>query len=171
LIALAVVVAGVVAAIVTTSGGASTKQASPNTPAASAISIKQTSLGPTVVDAHGRTLYLFEGDKPNVSTLSAGGQAIWPPFTATAKPRALSGVSADGIATVSHSGGAAQVTYNGHPLYYYVGDRRPGQVSGQGLNQFGALWYVLGPNGNAVTSAASSQASATSSGGSPGYGY
>ena len=85
---------------------------------------------PTLVDANGRTLYLFEADRPNVSILSAAGQAIWPPFTATTTPRALSGAVAGRIGTVTQAGGAAQVTYKGHPLYYYVGDHSPGQTSG-----------------------------------------
>ena len=149
--------------------GASTTKAQPTVAAASAISVKQTSLGPTLVDANGRTLYLFEGDKPNVSTLSAAGQAIWPPSrpprTASAEPR-----GGGQIGTVAQARGGAQVTYNGHPLYYYVGDHGPGQTTGQGLNQFGALWYVLGPGGNAVTSAPTSPAPASGSGSSS-YGY
>jgi predicted lipoprotein with Yx(FWY)xxD motif len=138
LIAITVIAVGVIAVIVATSGASSTK-AFPSTAAASAISVKQTSLGPTLVDADGRTLYLFEGDRPNVSSLSAAGQAVWPPFTATIKPRALNHVTAAGVATIGHARGTAQVTYDDHPLYYYIGDRSSGQVRGQGLNQFGAL--------------------------------
>src|ERR1700751_4645039 len=119
---VAVLVAAAVAVIVATSGASTTKP-QPTVAAASAISVRQTSLGATLVDANGRTLYLFQADRPNVSTLSAAGQAIWPPFTATTTPRALSGAAAGRIGTVTHTGGAAQVTYNGHPLYYYVGDR------------------------------------------------
>jgi predicted lipoprotein with Yx(FWY)xxD motif len=167
--AVAVVVAAAVAVIVATSGASTTKP-HPTVAAASAISVKQTSLGPTLVDANGRTLYLFEGDRPNVSTLSAAGQAIWPPFTATTTPRALSGAVAGRIGTVAQAGGGTQVTYNGHPLYYYVGDHSSGQTTGQGLNQFGALWYVVGPGGNAVTSPSTSPAP-TSGSGSSSYGY
>src|SRR5437763_6715824 len=163
--AVAVLAAAAIAVIVATSGASTTKPHAA-VAAASAISIKQTSLGPTLVDANGRTLYLFEADRPNVSTLSAAGQAVWPPFTATTTPRALSGAVAGRIATVTQAGGAAQVTYKGHPLYYYVGDHSPGQTSGQGLNQFGALWYVLGPGGNAVTSAPTSPAPASGAGSS-----
>jgi predicted lipoprotein with Yx(FWY)xxD motif len=167
--AVAVVVAAAIAVLVATSG-ASTTKSQPTVAAAAAISVKQTSLGPTLVDANGRTLYLFEADRPNVSNLSAAGQAIWPPFTATTTPRALSGAVPGRIGTVAQAGGGAQVTYNGHPLYYYVGDHSPGQTTGQGLNQFGALWYVLGPGGNAVTSASSSPAPASGPGSSS-YGY
>jgi hypothetical protein len=74
------------------------------------------------------------------------------------------------IGTVTQPRGGSQVTYNGHPLYYYVGDHSPGQTTGQGLNQFGALWYVLGPGGNAVTSPSTSPAPASGSGSSS-YGY
>ena len=167
--AVAVVVAAAIAVLVATSG-ASTTKSQQTVAAASAISVKQTSLGQTLVDANGRTLYLFRADRPNVSTLSAAGQAVWPPFTATTKPRALSGAVAGRIGTVTQPGGGSQVTYNGHPLYYYVGDHGPGQTTGQGLNEFGALWYVLGPGGNAVTSSATTPAPASGPGSSS-YGY
>jgi predicted lipoprotein with Yx(FWY)xxD motif len=169
LLAVALVVAAVVAVVVATSG-ASTTKTSQRVAAGSAISLKQTSLGQTLVDANGRTLYLFEGDKRNVSTLSAAGQAVWPPFTSSIKPRALNGAIAGRIGTIGHAGGSAQVTYNGHPLYYYVGDQNPGQTRGQGLNQFGALWYAIAASGTAVTSAPSSPAQAAPSG-TGSYGY
>jgi predicted lipoprotein with Yx(FWY)xxD motif len=169
MVAAGVVVAALVAVIVTTSG-ASTNKTPHSAAAGSAISLGQTSLGQTLVDANGRTLYLFEADKPNVSSLSAAGQAIWPPFTAGAKPRALSGAVAGRIGTITHAG-STQVTYNGHPLYYYVGDRGPGDTRGQGLNQFGALWYVVAAGGSAVTSAPSSPAPANQTGGGSNYGY
>jgi predicted lipoprotein with Yx(FWY)xxD motif len=59
------------------------------------------------------------------------------------RPAAAGGARAGEIGTVAGAAGTAQVTYNGHPLYYFVGDRKPGQTAGQGLNQFGARWYVL----------------------------
>jgi predicted lipoprotein with Yx(FWY)xxD motif len=172
-VAALVLVAAVVAVFVATSGG-STKVARPSGAAGPAISIAQTSLGPTLVGANGHTLYLFEGDKPNRSTMSAAGFAIWPAFTSAGKPRAGNGAAAGEIGTIAGSG---QVTYNGHPLYYYVGDQKPGQTTGQGLNQFGALWYVVSPQGNAVLGAPKSTSSSgvgsgqsSSTGGST-YGY
>jgi predicted lipoprotein with Yx(FWY)xxD motif len=168
LIAAAVMVAALVAVIVATSG-ASTKGTSQS--AGSAVNLKQTSLGQTLVDGNGRTLYLFEGDRANVSTLSPAGQAVWPPFTAITKPRALGGTSAARIGTIPHAGGRAQISYDGHPLYYYVGDHNAGQTLGQGLNQFGALWYVVSGNGSAVTSAPSAPAPASTNGGGSSYGY
>ena len=170
ILAIAIVVAAVVAVVVATSG-ATTKTNSPGVAAGSAISLKQTSLGRTLVDANGRTLYLFQGDRRNVSTLSAAGQAVWPPFTATSKPKALNGAVGARIGIVAHAGGNAQITYAGHPLYYYVGDRSSGQTRGQGLNQFGAVWYVVAAGGSAITSAPSSSAPAPSGSGAPSYGY
>ena len=162
--AVAVIAAAAIAVLVATSGASTPK---PAVAAASAISVKQTSLGPTLVDANGRTLYLFQADKPNLSTLSAAGQAIWPPFTATTKPQALAGAHAGQIGTVTQPAGATQITYNGHPLYYYVADHNAGQTTGQGLNQFGALLYALGPAGNANTTTPATTTPTTT----PNYGY
>jgi predicted lipoprotein with Yx(FWY)xxD motif len=166
LVAVAAIVAAVAAVLVATSG-ASTKKTSAPVAAGAAISLKQTALGQTLVDGAGRTLYLFAGDKPNVSTLSAAGQAVWPPFTSNAKPQALNRVVASRIGAVTHTSGTPQITYNGHPLYYYVADTSPGQTNGQGLNQFGALWYALGSNGDAVTAASNSTPAPATSNGAP----
>ena len=164
------VVAAGVALFVLAAGGSTTKAQSA-VAANSAISVKQSSLGKTLTDANGRTLYLFANDKPNVSTLSPAGRAFWPPFTSTTKPLATGGAVANDIGTVSGAGGATQLTYNGHPLYYFVGDHQPGQTTGQGLNQFGARWYVLSTAGAAITSAPKTSAGSTSTGGGLAYSY
>jgi predicted lipoprotein with Yx(FWY)xxD motif len=147
--------AGLVAAgavlVVALSAGSSSKThatASDARPAAAALSVKSTSLGHILVGAHGRTLYMFKADRPNVSTLSSAGLAAWPAFRATVTPQAGSGVAATMIATIT---GTSQVTYAGHPLYYFVGDHNSGDTNGQGLNKFGALWYVVGAGGNPIT--------------------
>jgi predicted lipoprotein with Yx(FWY)xxD motif len=125
----------------------------PRTATRALVGVRKTRLGNVLVDAHGRTLYLFKGDQPNVSRLSHAGLAVWPAFTVTGRPRAEGGAKAASIGTIIGRSGRRQVTYNRHPLYYYVGDQGAGETNGQGLNQFGALWYVLAPNGNAVTGA------------------
>lgn len=164
--ALVVVAVAVVAIIASTSSG-STKPAQPAVAANSAISLKQTSLGKVLVDANGRTLYLFGGNK-----LSAAGRAVWPPFLSNVRPTAKGGVSAAQIGTITGSNGAMQITYHGHPLYYYVGDHTPGQTAGQGLNEFGGLWYVLSASGSAITTASTSTAPSTSTSSSTGsYAY
>ena len=169
LFALAVVVAAAIAAAIATTGTSAKK--APQVAATSALSIRQTALGRTLTDASGRALYLFAGDKPNVSRLSAAGRAFWPPFTSSSHPAATGGAVAGKIGTVTNATSTGQVTYNGHPLYYFVGDHNPGQTTGQGLNQFGARWYVLSPAGAAITSAPNAGASSQPTGGGSAYGY
>ena len=166
---LAVVVAGI-AVIVFAVGGSTAKTPSHNVRAASAVSVRSTSLGKTLVDANGRTLYLFEGDSRNVSRLSSAGVSVWPRFVATGPVTAGNGVQKAKLGTTTSPHNVRQITYNGHPLYYYVGDSKPGDTRGQGLNQFGALWYVLSSTGNAVTGAPRA-AQAAPGGTTPAYGY
>jgi predicted lipoprotein with Yx(FWY)xxD motif len=149
---LVFVVAGLVVLTIAVSGGGATKLKATAISGGRALAVRHTALGNTLVDAKGRTLYLFRADRPNRSTLSRAGFAVWPAFTSTGTPEARSGVSASHIATIRSAGGR-QVTYYGHPLYYFVGDRHSGEANGQGVTEFGALWYVLAPNGTAVTSA------------------
>lgn len=166
---LTILIAGI-AVIILAVGGGSAKTTSSAVPAGSAVALRTTSLGKTLVDANGRTLYLFEGDKRNVSTLSNAGLAVWPRFVATGKVKAEAGAQTAKIETITSPGGGRQVTYNGHPLYYYVGDSKPGSTRGQALNEFGALWYVLGSSGKAVTSS-SGTANAAPASSTPSYGY
>ena len=171
-IAGVIVAAAIVVVVLALTGGSTKKNAAPSaatpaptgatsaygtpaptTGAARAGTIVQahtSSLGRLLTDGNGRTLYLFEADRPNVSKLSAAGLSIWPPLAATGKPQATSGALAAKIGTITGANGKAQVTYDGHPLYYYVGDTKPGQTSGQALDQFGAEWYVLAPSGNKI---------------------
>ena len=148
---LAVLAGLALLAVAVSASGA--KNGRTRTAARSGVGVRQTQLGKILVDSHGRTLYLFKGDQPNVSRLSRAGLAVWPVFASTGAPRAEGGVKPASIAATTGRSGRRQVTYNRHPLYYYVGDQGPGETNGQGLNQFGALWYVLAPNGNAITGA------------------
>jgi predicted lipoprotein with Yx(FWY)xxD motif len=154
LVALLAVVALPVIAV----SASSAENGRPRAVARSSVGVRQTPLGKVLVDSHGRTLYLFKGDRPNLSRLSRAGLAVWPAFTWTGRPRAEGGAKAASIGTITGRNGRRQLTYNRHPLYYYVGDQGPGETNGQGLNQFGALWYVLAPNGNAITGAAKAPA-------------
>jgi predicted lipoprotein with Yx(FWY)xxD motif len=120
------------------------------TPANAALDLRRTPLGNVLVDAKGRSLYLFEADKRDMSNCSSACLSIWPALTSTGKPQAHGGVLATKIGAIAAAGGKTQVTYNGHPLYYYAGDQKAGDTSGQGLNQFGAEWYVLGANGDKI---------------------
>jgi|1186.fasta_scaffold87689_2 predicted lipoprotein with Yx(FWY)xxD motif len=149
--------AGAAALIVAGCGGASTMGASSSgaTPAKSSasgptVAVKHAGPGTVLVDSSGRTLYLFEADKTPKSTCYGACASIWPPLLASGAPKAGAHVLASELGTTKRSDGKSEVTYNGHPLYYYVGDARPGQTKGQALDQFGAEWYVLAPSGKKI---------------------
>src|SRR5919204_3997539 len=112
------------------------------------VAVRQTGLGQILVDGAGRTLYLFEKDKGPRSTCYGACAGVWQPFTTSSRPAAGSGAQAAKLGTTRRSAGAQQVTYAGHPLYFYAPDRNPGDTKGQGLDQFGAEWYALSPAGS-----------------------
>jgi predicted lipoprotein with Yx(FWY)xxD motif len=116
---------------------------------ASAVTVKAASspLGTILVDQDGKTLYLFEADSNNMSNCSGSCLSLWPPVMANGTATAGSGVSAGMIGTAT---GSSQVTYAGHPLYWFSGDTKAGDTNGEGLNDFGGLWYAISPAGKAV---------------------
>jgi predicted lipoprotein with Yx(FWY)xxD motif len=114
------------------------------------VTAASTKLGMVLVDGSGRTLYLFEKDQPNQSTCSGACAAAWPVDHSSGPPKAGSGVQASLLGTINRSDNTTQVTYNHHPLYYYSGDSQAGQQNGQGLNNFGAAWFVVAPAGGKV---------------------
>jgi predicted lipoprotein with Yx(FWY)xxD motif len=107
-------------------------------------------LGRVLVDSQGRTVYLFEKDTGPQSTCFGACATEWPPVTTSGKPSAGSGVTASMLGTTKRSQGKTQVTYNGHPLYLFEADQKPGDATGQNVDAFGAKWYVLSPAGNKV---------------------
>jgi predicted lipoprotein with Yx(FWY)xxD motif len=142
------------------SGGSSTPSygaASPSTSntsngsgAASAVSTKTSSLGTFLVDAKGRTLYLWDADKGSMSTCTGACAQAWPPLTTTATPKASGAVKASLLGTTKRPDGSREVTYAGHPLYTFAGDTQPGQTTGEGSNGFGAPWWVVSTAGKAL---------------------
>jgi predicted lipoprotein with Yx(FWY)xxD motif len=116
----------------------------------SAVDLATSKLGKILVDSKGLTLYLFVADTGTSSTCSGACAAAWPPLTTRGKPTAGSGVKASLLGTSKRSDGTLEVTYAGHPLYYYAGDTAAGQTTGQALSQFGAPWYVVGADGKAI---------------------
>jgi predicted lipoprotein with Yx(FWY)xxD motif len=123
-------------------------------PAADAtrIAVATHGAGPMLVDAQGRTLYLWEADTGSSSTCAGACATAWPPVTTTGKPAAGTGAEAGLLGTTKRADGSTQVTYAGHPLYRFAGDAAAGQVNGQGSDAFGAKWYVVTPAGDATTS-------------------
>jgi predicted lipoprotein with Yx(FWY)xxD motif len=131
--------------------------------APSTVGTKSVPLGKILVDFKGRTLYLFQADRTSTSTCTGGCAKTWPPLLVRTKPTAAGGVQGKLLSTSKRSGNATQVTYAGHPLYRFSGDKKPGDTMGQGLSLFGAKWYVLGTDGKAITKMSS--ASPTPGGG------
>jgi predicted lipoprotein with Yx(FWY)xxD motif len=158
LAALAVVSALVLAACGGSSYGgnkspSTTSSATPASPsAATVISAKSSSLGTFLVDSKGRTLYLFDADHGPMSTCNGACAEDWPPLTTTGKPMAGAGVKASLLGTTKRADGTQEVTYAGHPLYYFAGDTAAGQTTGQGSGAFGAPWWVVSPTGKALQS-------------------
>jgi predicted lipoprotein with Yx(FWY)xxD motif len=114
------------------------------------VTASSTRLGMVLVDGSGRTLYLFEKDQPDQSACSGACAAAWPVDNSTGTPKAGSGIKASLLGTIRRGDNTTQVTYNHHPLYYYSGDSGAGQQNGQGLNAFGAAWFVVAPAGGKV---------------------
>jgi len=176
---------------------ASTTAATPTQSAANAtkaptgqgltVQTKQDKLG-TILAAGPKkmTVYLFEADKGASSTCSGACAKVWPPVLAKGVAGVGGGAVSSDVASVTRSDGGEQVTYKGHPLYYYAKDGDAGDAYGQGLTQFGAAWYVLKPSGakidsdsagssgsgsGATATTSSSAGSTETSGSSSGGGY
>jgi predicted lipoprotein with Yx(FWY)xxD motif len=111
------------------------------------ISVRGSSLGQILVDAGGKSLYLFEADSGTQSTCSGACAQAWPPLTTNGAPKAAGTASPSLLGTTTRSDGTTQVTYSGHPLYYFTGDAKAGDTNGEGSTAFGAGWDVLSPSG------------------------
>ena len=92
-----------------------------------------------LTNGSGRTLYSFAPDTPDSSACYGTCAAYWPPVTGS--PTAGPGVTLSKIGTIARTDGTIQVTYDGHPLYTYIGDTAPGQDSGNNLNLNGGYWH------------------------------
>jgi predicted lipoprotein with Yx(FWY)xxD motif len=114
------------------------------------VALAPSKFGKILVDSQGRTLYDFVADKTTMSTCYGACASLWPPLTVSGAPKAGAGVRASLLGTTKRTGGGTEVTYNGHPLYSFAGDTKPGETTGQALNQFGAPWYVLTTNGTEI---------------------
>jgi predicted lipoprotein with Yx(FWY)xxD motif len=147
------------ALLATACGGSSpsTAVASPaSSPAASpagtaaTVAVATTKLGQILVDGKGLTLYLFVADTGTTSTCNSSCATVWPPVLTTGAPQAGTGANASLLGITARTDGTTEVTYAGHPLYYFVQDKSAGDTTGQGVNSFGALWWVLSPAGAAI---------------------
>jgi len=114
------------------------------------LKLTQTQFGRFLVDGQGHTLYLFQKDEKGESYCTGACAAVWPPLETSSKPSG-SGIDTAALGTIKRDDGETQVTYRGHPLYYYAADAsKPGKTKGEELEQFGAEWYVVGASGKPV---------------------
>jgi predicted lipoprotein with Yx(FWY)xxD motif len=152
--ATALVLAALAVAGCGSSGGSSASgSATPPTTAngqSATVGVANENLGNILVDSQGRTLYLFRSDSGTKSACTGACAIDWPPLRATGKPTVGGGATASIVATSARSDGKSQVTYNGHPLYLFSGDQKPGDTNGEGVNAFGGLWYALSSAGDQI---------------------
>jgi predicted lipoprotein with Yx(FWY)xxD motif len=114
------------------------------------ISVASTKVGQVLVDGSGRTVYLFEADKGKDSSCYNACAQAWPPVTTAGGPQSGNGASDALLGTNTRTDGTTEFTYGGHPLYYFIAEKKAGDTTGQGINQFGAKWYVLAPSGKKI---------------------
>lgn len=114
---------------------------------AAVISLGHTKVGMVLVDSNGMTVYDFHKDKGTTSSCYGPCEQAWPPVTTEGEPTVGNGASASKLGTTKRKDGTMQVTYDGHPLYTYVDDEKPGEANGNDSKAFGASWYALKGNG------------------------
>jgi len=150
LVVIALVVAACGSSSNDSSSSGSAKASATTSSGSASVALRSTDLGKILVDGKGQTLYLFEKDKGKSSTCSGSCASAWPPLTTSGNPTPAAGVIGAKLGTTKRSDGKTEVTYNGHPLYTYIGDQAPGQTTGQGSDDYGAEWYVLSRNGEKI---------------------
>lgn len=123
----------------------------PSAATGTTIGVGSTRLGSVLVDGSGRTVYLFVADSGTSSNCnSAACVQYWPPVLTTGAPQAGPGANAALLGTTTRRDGKTEVTYAGHPLYYFISDSKAGDVTGQGINGFGGPWYVVSASGTQI---------------------
>jgi len=127
------------------SGALASAQGPPST-----LTVGASSYGRVLFDGRGFALYGFTRDPRSKSVCAGACAKAWPPYVVKTRPRAAAGVNARLLGTTRRANGAVQVTYAGRPLYYYVGDRKAGQVLCQNVSEFGGIWRVIRPTGGLV---------------------
>lgn len=126
----------------TSSGGSEAGPA----PAVGVVALSGASFGSKLVDGPGRTLYLFSLDPPGTSKCVGACAGVWLPARSIGgKPRPGAGVAAPNVGNIQRPDGSEQMTFNGHPLYYYSGDGGPGRSNGESRSEFGGRWSAQPP--------------------------
>ena len=157
------------------SSSSTTSSSSSEASGAESIGTAKGGMGTYLTADEGRAVYLWVADSGGKSACSGACAKAWPPVETKGKPKAEGGVNAAALGTITRSDGSQQVTYDGHPLYYFIADKSKGETKGEGTNGFGALWWLVGTSGNAVKKGGSSSggaygSSSSSSSSSGGWG-
>jgi predicted lipoprotein with Yx(FWY)xxD motif len=160
------------AAAACSSGSSSSSGSTSNSTATSStmITTKTSSGGSFLTNSTGRAVYLFMADSSGKSACDGACAAAWPPVIAASQPTAAGSAQATDLGTITRSDGTKQVTYDGHPLYYFEGDTGPGTDKGQGLDNFGAKWWLVAPTGSSITTAVTISGSGSAPASSPSSG-
>ncbi len=114
------------------------------------VKISHSRYGDILVDGRGRTIYLFTKERTKKARCYGDCARAWPPLITKGKPKAGKGADARLVGTTKRRNGKLQVTYNGHPLYYYIADRKAGQITCQDVVEFGGTWLLVSKPGDAV---------------------
>ena len=114
------------------------------------VGVASTGLGDVLVDRQGRTLYLFGRDSGATSSCTGACAVNWPPLRVHGTPLVGSGAKPTDVGTTPRADGIRQLTYNGHPLYTFVNDKKAGDTNGEGLNAFGGSWFAVSAAGDKV---------------------
>jgi predicted lipoprotein with Yx(FWY)xxD motif len=136
--------------------GASSSSAAAGSSGSTVITTVSSSAGTFLANGSGHAVYLWTKDSNGMSACSGACAGAWPPVTTTGPVTASGGAKSSDLGTITRSDGSKQVTYDGHPLYFFSGDSGPGMASGQGNDGFGAKWWLVSPSGSDVTAAVSS---------------
>src|SRR5258708_27796063 len=144
------------AALVATACGGNTPSTASSSPSpsvaasAATIAVASNALGQILVDGKGMTVYLFVADHSTASTCYTSCAQVWPPVLTTGAPLTGTGATASLLGTTKRADGKTEVTYNGHPLYYFVTDKKPDDTTRQAVSSFRQIWYVISPAGAAI---------------------
>src|SRR3954451_15366589 len=160
-VALAIALAACGSSSQKTTSTAASQPAAPTKPATSSsgygnagavkVSLRKVSFGTVLVGPNSHTVYLFLKDTGTTSQCNGKCAKVWAPLTTSGQPQAGSGLKASLLGASKRNDGQMQVTYGGHPLYYYDDDKKPGMTEGEGSKEFGAEWYAVGADGKKVT--------------------
>ena len=158
MVTVALVVAACGSSSTNSGAGSAANHAPASSSSATSVRTAGGADGTHLVGSSGRALYLWVADPSHKSVCEGACAKFWPPLLTKSAPVAAGGVTAGQLGTITRSGGSKQVTYDGHPLYYFAEDTSAGSTTGQGNDGFGAKWWLVAPSGTAITTSGASGA-------------